>query len=144
MNNLAAHLIPMLDRQRTFATVQQSRMEPDPFLFTAAIGEAKQLDRLLDESNRLHLSKYVVGQDHEHRWQMYGAFRAAVVEQANLNPLDVTAAGFTKQHFLMGMIRLANLCIEYGDLDLEKDLLDWHQSLPSELHEMAWTYLQHT
>ena len=142
MNHLASQLIQVLDRQQTFVDAQVHNFDVDPYNFRAAGLEANQLIELLDGCSQLDLTRYCVGgQDRQHRWALYGAFRADLAERAELEPGEADPSSYTKQHGLMGVIRVACLCLEYEGLPLARDLAAQLKDVGPQLREEAWTYI---
>ena len=142
MNHLASQILQILERQQLFYAARVHGLEVDPYIFPAASREARQLNKLLDGCSELHLTQYCIGQGRDHQWALYGAFRAAIAEQAELDAEHAKIEDYTAEHFVMGMTRLTGLCLKYDGLALAEDLSKRQQEFPEELHELAWTYVQ--
>ena len=142
MSHLAVLVMQVLDRQQVFYAANLHDFEVDPYQFVAASREAKQLGELLDGCTQLQLTRYCVGVDRDHQWALYGALRAAVAEQAELDPSLATPDDYTKQHFVMGLIRIADLCLEYEGIEMPEDLVESQRRLDEDMHKLAWTYLK--
>ena len=141
MNHFASVILDLFDHLRTFAFAQVNGNEIHPYRYYGARYCSKLLSELLDECARLDLTRFTVGQDHPHRWELYEAFRCAILEQQQIKINTASPKDFTAQHFTMGMLRLAALCREYEPLPLKEDL---DANIDPALHEEAWGYLKGT
>ena len=140
MNHLVSVILELYDHMRTFAAAQNRGLKVDPYRYGGASYGAKLLSELLDECARLDLTKFTLGRDHELRWDLYEAFRSGLLELHHIDLNSASPKDFTKQHFTMGMLRLAQLCMTYEPLPLKEDLAKQvNADLP--LREEAWNYL---
>ena len=151
MDEMTAVILQILDLKDTFLFLVREQIHPDRYIFLGLKECASQLNRHLNRVNRLELTGVIVGQGRAHQWPLYNSFRSAVLEIASLDPNDADPGVFAKDHFLMGVIRLGDSCLDYmGDesraskyeeKSIRIELAKAMNKLPESIRERAWNYL---
>ncbi len=117
MNKIAATTIELIKQVTLFAGASLGQYELDSYVFPSSRSNCEQLYNHLEIANGLGLSRVFVEHDSTHSWELYLALRQALKTQANLDPKNTDVDDYTKEHFVMGLFRLANQCKGHGDLD---------------------------
>ena len=154
MDEMTALIIMFLDLQKTFAVLRREHIHPDKYIYNGIKECASLLRKSLSKAHRLGLTSVIVGQGHAHQWPLYNAFLSGVLEIAMLDPNDADPEDFTKEHFLMGIIRLGDGCrnymedesraSEYVAKPMKTDLANAMDQIPESTLKRAWGYLAET
>ena len=127
---LSAEIMLIFQSLLTFWDCLKRQEKPDPYLFPIYLHNTRQLHKILNKSADHELTHEVVG-DHNRRWERHLAFRSALLDQSTLDLESSQGQSVTvaeqlqpvfSYHFLLGLIDLACICIEYEDNLLKEDL----------------------
>ena len=168
MDHLAALVMQILSRITILRESHISRQPVAGYLFPAFSHDARQLDSLLDRSSQLGLIQKCLADSNlqdanADRWGMNTAFRTSIVEMANFDSskfhtLDPSSYEyldsedhsnaqealvqvqheFVKLHFFLGIIRLGDSCIAYGEISTRGELSNLLEKL-TQLDAPRWT-----
>ena len=144
VNQIAAVIAPVYNDLVTIASSLTHEYEVDNFIYYSIQHNANRLDKLLDEAVGVGHLQILRGDhlsgDKNISIIMWNAFRSGLHEVVRLDAETATSEDYTKQHFVMGVIRLMDQCRQHADTHVASDihvLLEGKESLVEE----AWNYL---
>ena len=142
MRAVAARAVLLWDQLIIIVVASVNNTEVHPYMFPSVQKNARRLDDALDQALRVGLIEDISGRGRAHALTLYSAFTQGLVEVAELNspekqPLDA----WHKQHLLMGMVRLLDVCRKYRTPVLSLAIVESALSQLDQTLEEAWTYV---
>ena len=141
MRIVAAQSLVLWDQINTIISIQVHKFEYDPYIFPSVQINAKRLEEDLDAAIGMGLLSEIVG-DHKNSLALYVAFCQSLSYIINLQDAEnQPIEEWTKQHFVMGMIRLIDICINYEPDLIPSNIRSEISKKIDPLVEQSWTYV---
>jgi hypothetical protein len=141
MRTVAMRTIVLWDQISTIVDAQVHRYSVDPYLFPSIQQNAKRLEDALDEAISVGLLRETIS-DHPDALQLYSAFTQGLSFVRNLpNPESQPLEQWTRQHFLMGLIRLLDRSFRYRQSFFPEPMKAKISNRIDPLLSDAWNYL---
>ncbi len=137
MRVLASQTLILWDQTQTILSASKNGFEVDDYVFPSMRRNAQRLEESLQVAIGMGLWSVVVG-DRPHVVTMFSAFSQSLVDAS----VQASEEAWTKEHYLMGIVRLLDVCSQsdlVSDDGLQREIA---ASRPDELVDDAWTYLQ--
>ena len=114
MRHLCSVALVNWENAQLFAGLVKDEInEPDRYLFIAAHENTKKLDNSLDSAIAVGLDQYLVG-EFPYARELFVAFRGAITEVTAIqSPSSASINSFTKLHYVFGLVRLIDSCLQY-------------------------------
>jgi len=139
MNILTSQALVLWQQIQIVTAANRQSIEPDPYLFVYLKDNCKRVESSIENAIGLGLWDLFVPKDIKHSMALHVEFMQSLTYNSTITT-NITD-DWTKEHFLMGMIRLLEFCKKYDKLNVElkesfNDLID------EDLRKMAWNYLE--
>ena len=144
MRTVATRAVILWEQAAIIATAQVTKSTVDSYMFCSIQKNARRVEEALDQAVRVGLFDIVLG-DREHSLPLYAAFLQGLTDVEELeNPEDQPLEAWTREHFVMGLVRLLDTCRRYRTSVLPSQTTQSIGPRLDQMLEKAWTYASRT
>ena len=142
MRTVAARAIVLWEQLMIIVECQVKNCDIDSYVLPSVQKNAGRLEDALDHAIRVGLLHVISEADREHSLTLYAAFLQGLTEVADRdNPQGQPLETWTKQHLLMGMVRLLDSCRKYRQSVIPAPVLQRVGKKVDGMLERAWGYV---
>ena len=123
MRLVAARCILIWDQHLTIRAMWESGNKVDPYVFPSYQRNIHRLEEALDGAVAAGLFEDLVS-DREYAVGLHCAFTQSLAHMEKLDPEKAKLEEWIKEHFIMGMVRLLECCIQRHKYTLSKKRRD--------------------
>ena len=141
MRAVAARSTILLDQIMTIISADVGGFNLDGYLYPSVKSNAKRLEEALDAAISLGLIEKVLS-NRVNALPMYNAFAQSLYFASEMTePADIRAA-FMKDHLTLGLIRLLDQCLDFGQHLLPSTIEETTRAYIEPRSALAWDYLE--
>ena len=144
VNQVSSLVLSIYNDIVTIATSLTYQTPVDTYIFHSIRNNVDKLDRLIDETLGLGQVDVLRGMhptgDSSVTALLWNAFRAGMHEVIRIDPDMAAGEDYTKQHFVMGTVRLLDQCRKHADAHLTNEIDDFLEGKESLVMD-SWNYL---
>lgn len=138
MNIIACQSIVFWEQLQTLISANVNKYEVDPYIFNSLKENSKRLESSIEKAIALGLWHVFVPENKEHSSVLHVAFIQSLVDSSSLKTNNVD--DWMKDHLLMGVIRIFEMCENYERLTPELKSSLKNKVVP-EMKVRSWKYL---